>query len=411
MTVQAGLCQTWSEPKLLVFSRTGSYVFISDKVVPRNDSVNSDPCLHYDTLTDNNTVCLDNALLTENYTVDNRGDETTWSGSNSVVYWLSFVLICGFLLSTSCCIIAARIMIRCRKLSLSIRYLSVNFLIAFVMIGASTFLCSVIIKIIGQDSQYFLIWFKVRMVLFSVFMSVLWSSVCAVVIERFIAIEFPYHYVKLNKKRTLCSVIVFIWTFNTIIPCLLVVSNWIKFCGANKFLHECDPFALMRPFRIFVASISCICFAVTVIVYSKISISILRQTREERALQVRNTAEQSIQNSITPFASTKTFLIIILSFIVLQFPYLFFSVLAELGSEFRQIDWRIMMSLISSLCHEINVYVTLFLYIWKFSECRMNFYYMFSKLNNKYKTKAENLRLEVYNIVTFEKNINVISDI
>ena len=27
MTVQPGLCQTWSEPKLLVFSHTGSYVF------------------------------------------------------------------------------------------------------------------------------------------------------------------------------------------------------------------------------------------------------------------------------------------------------------------------------------------------------------------------------------------------
>ena len=26
-TVQPGLCQTWSEPKLLVFSRTGSYSF------------------------------------------------------------------------------------------------------------------------------------------------------------------------------------------------------------------------------------------------------------------------------------------------------------------------------------------------------------------------------------------------
>ena len=27
MTVQAGLCRTWSEPKLLVFSRTGSIVY------------------------------------------------------------------------------------------------------------------------------------------------------------------------------------------------------------------------------------------------------------------------------------------------------------------------------------------------------------------------------------------------
>ena len=26
VTVQAGLCRTWSEPKLLIFSRTGSYI-------------------------------------------------------------------------------------------------------------------------------------------------------------------------------------------------------------------------------------------------------------------------------------------------------------------------------------------------------------------------------------------------
>ena len=299
-------------------------------------------------------------------------------------------------------------MARCRKLPLSIRVLSVNFLIAFVMIGASNFLSSVILKTISQDSRYYLDGFIMRMVLFSVFMSVLWCSMGAVVIERFIAIEFPYHYVKLNKKTTLCFVIVFIWTFNTIVPCVLVVSNWLKFCGANKFLHECNGFALLRPFRIFVASISCICFAATVVVYSKISHSIVRQTREERALQVQNTVQQSTQNSATQFTSTKTILIIILSFIVLQFPYLFFNILTELRPEFREIDRRKIMIFITSLCHEINVYVTLFLYIWKLSECKMHLYYMFSKLNNKYKPKAESLRLEVYNIVTFEKKTNVI---
>ena len=45
MLVQAGLCQTWSEPKLLVFSRTGSFVIfvsISELVItrpPRNATV------------------------------------------------------------------------------------------------------------------------------------------------------------------------------------------------------------------------------------------------------------------------------------------------------------------------------------------------------------------------------------
>ena len=376
-----------------------------------NDSVNNDLCLHSDTMTYSNTMCLDNVTLTENYTVDNAGDETLRNETNLVLVWFSFVLICEFLLSTCCCLIATRIMTRCRKLSLSIRVLSVNFLVAFIMIGASNFLSSVILKTIDQDSEYYLVGFVVRMVLFSVFMSVLWCSMCVVVIERFIAIEFPYHYVKLNTKTMLYSVIVFIWTFNTIVPCVLVVRNWLQFCGANKFLHECNGFALLRPFRIFVASLSCICFAATVMVYSKISHSIMRQTREERALQDRNTVEQITQNPTTLFTSTKTILIIILSFIVLQFQYLIFNILTELKPEFRELEWRIRINFISSLCHEINVYITLFLYIWKFSECRMNFYYMFSKLNNKYKPKAESLRMEVYNIVTFEKKTNVISEI
>ena len=195
-------------------------------------------------------MCLDNVTLTENYTVDNAGDETLRNETNLVLVWFSFVLICEFLLSTCCCLIATRIMTRCRKLSLSIRFLSVNFLVAFIMIGASNFLSSVILKTIDQDSEYYLVGFVVRMVLFSVFMSVLWCSMCVVVIERFIAIEFPYHYVKLNTKTTLYSVIVFIWTFNTIVPCVLVVRNWLQFCGANKFLHECNGFALLRPFRV-----------------------------------------------------------------------------------------------------------------------------------------------------------------
>ena len=38
MTVQAGLCQTWSEPKLLVSSRTGSYILNIFVRLPRDIS-------------------------------------------------------------------------------------------------------------------------------------------------------------------------------------------------------------------------------------------------------------------------------------------------------------------------------------------------------------------------------------
>ena len=38
LAVQAGLCRTWSEPKLLVFSRTGSFHFNAVKPINLNFS-------------------------------------------------------------------------------------------------------------------------------------------------------------------------------------------------------------------------------------------------------------------------------------------------------------------------------------------------------------------------------------
>ena len=38
MTVQPGLCRTWSEPKLLVFSRTGSFVLYYFEQLLRSES-------------------------------------------------------------------------------------------------------------------------------------------------------------------------------------------------------------------------------------------------------------------------------------------------------------------------------------------------------------------------------------
>ena len=219
-------------------------------------------------------------------------------------------------------------------------------------------------------------------------------------------IEFPYRYVKLVNKTTLYIIIGFTWTFNTIVPCVLVTVYWLKLCGTDIFRSECDGFAMFRPFRFFIVLLSCTSVAVTVIVYSKISMSVRRHTREERVIQARNAVEQNTNkiSSKTQLASTKTILIIIFSSVILQSPYLFASILTECLPEIRQFEWRERINLIVRICHELNAYVTLFLYIWRFPECRMNFYYMFSKISNTYRTKGETLRMEVFNIVTFDRN-------
>ena len=365
-----------------------------------NDSVIGDLCSYNGTPTNNQTLC-------------SWSTEPSSEDVNKMSYMLNILVICGLLISTCCNFVALRIMLRCRKLPLSIRYLSVNFLISYLTIGVSIFIHNVAMLVFGQNSHYYQLIFVLRMFFFSVFLSVLWWSMCAVIVERFIAVVFPYHYVTLVKKTTLYITISITWIFNIIVSFAIVIVSWLKLCAQYDFISSCEGSAIVRPFHSFVSCILCISFAVTIVIYSKILLSIRHHKREVRALNVKTTAENDKQNASTsiprastktPRASTKAILIIIFSFIVLQSPYLFATIFFALRQDLQQIKWRTITHIIFYICHELNTFVTLFLYIWKFPECRMNFYYMFSKINNKYRENAESLRMEVFNIVTFERN-------
>ena len=372
-----------------------------------SDSVIGDLCSYNGTLTNNQTLC---SWSTE----PNSEDGIKMS------YWLNILVICGLLISTCCNAVALRIMLRCRKLPLSIRYLSVNFLVSFLVVGVSIFIHNVAMLVFGQNSHYYQLIFVARMFFFSVFLSVLWWSMCAVIVERFIAIVFPYHYVTLVKKTTLYITISITWIFNIIVSFAIVIVSWLKLCAQYDFISSCEDYAIVSPFQSFVSCILCISFAVTIVIYSKILLSIRHHKRQVLALNVKTTAENDKQNASTstpraststprastknPRASTKTILIIIFSFIVLQSSYLFATIFFQLRHDLRQVKWRTITHIIFYICYELNTFVTLFLYIWRFPECRINFYYMFAKTNNKYREKAESLRMEVFNIVTFERN-------
>ena len=375
-------------------------IFISDKDMSHNDSVIGDLCSNNGTLTNNQTLC----------------SWRTEPSSEDVIkmsYWLNILVICGLLISICCNAVALRIMLRCRKLPQSIRHFSVNFLISFLTIGVSILIHNVAMLVFGQNTRYYQLIFVARMFFFSMFLSVLWCSMCAVIVERFIAIVFPYHYVTLVKNTTLYITISFIWIFNTIVSIAIVIVSWLKFCGQYDCISSFEGYAISRPFISFVSCILCISFAITIVLYSKILLSIRHHKREIGALNVINTAGNDTQNASTstphaststPRASTKTILIIIFSFIVLQSPYLFATICFQLIQDLQQMKWRTITHIIFYICHELNTFVTLFLYVWRFPECRMNFYYMFAKTNNKCREKAESLRIEVFNIVTFERN-------
>ena len=57
----------------------------------------------------------------------------------------------------------------------------------------------------------------------------------------------------------------------------------------------------------------------------------------------------------------------------------------------------------SFIVGEINIYIILYIYIWRLKECKMNFYRMFSKVSARFQDKAEALRMDVFKIVKYDK--------
>ena len=357
----------------------------------------------------NESLCLYNGSVINNATLCHRETDMQTEDGNQMSLRLNLFVICALLISTGCNIVALRVILRCRKLPISIRYLSANFLVGFLMIGISTIIHSTAMIVFGLDSYNYELIFDIRMFFFCVFLAVLWCSMCAVTAERFIAIVFPYKYVLLTRKSILYITITFIWMINITVPSAFVIYNLLNFCGQIEPRSSCDMFAILRPFRIFVSSVLCISFVVTTVLYFKILLCIQQTQTKTRALDMKTIPTENKEPSATkstPPTITNTILIIILSFLILQSPYLIVIIITELIPESQHHNWRAISQIMCYICHEINTFVTLFHYIWWFPECRMTFYHMFSRVSQRCRTKAEILRIEVYNIVTFErKNI------
>ena len=333
----------------------------------------------------------------------NGGEMDTLDGALS--YWFNIIMVCELSVSTCCNVVALTIMMRCRRLPISIKYLSINFLICFLATGSTNMILTVTRLVLGPNFSYELI-NDLRTFLVSVFTLVLWCSMCALTVERFIAIVFPYQYILYVTKTTVYVTISLTWTLSTIIPSVILFVTWLKICGQYDYIYLCDIFAIFRPFKIYLTSLLCIAYAITIVMYTKILLIIRHLEREIHPNILAS--ENYIRNNplSTPFPSTKIILTIILSFIVLQFPYIFSTAIYELRSDMQQRIWRVIFQFVSYICLELNTFVTLYLYIWRIQECRMQFYQMFSHVSNRYREKAEALRIEVFNIVTFERHSN-----
>ena len=311
---------------------------------------------------------------------------------NSVVVALSMI-------STICCLTSLRIITKCQRMPAPVKYLSSNFIICFTMIEIIILFHSVVMLIWGH--KYYRLIFDSRIFFCTTCLSVMWCSLGSLTYERLIALVKPLAYVKLATKRRIFLVIILIWVVNALVPVIIYGVTGIRICGDFDQIRLCDVYNLFRPIKFVLACLMITYAALIIIAYTKILTIIFHHHQVTKSPPLN----QSLSNLVkwqTNLRSTKTIAAIIFAFIILQSPFFFHIVVFEFRPDFRNQNWRVILQLIDYASNQLNLYASLYLYIWQFRECKMKFYLMFSKWNKKFQERANILRIEIFNIVTIE---------
>ena len=347
---------------------------------------------------DSQNISSDN-VGTINSTIYNRSSTTTNNGSTTEDTKYSLLINFGSLVLSLCSILcsslALNIINRCRKLSNRIRFVSSNLLASFIIFDSSTVLHNIAMLLMGD--VYFKQIFESRVFFASVFTPALWGCLCAVTVERLLALTMPLHYRRYVTKPILFISAACLWTVNVLVPLLVFIITGITVCGSDYI--SCDIFAIFMPLQKVVLCFLILYSLIVFISYAKISSIIFQHQNLGRTFNANTKYLADISQKQKLTDSTKTVAVIILAFIVFQAPMYFHSIVLELKPEFRQHRLRVLFQIFDYVGVQLNTYTTLYLYIWKFKECKMHFYFMLSKFNKKFKAKADALHIEVFNIV------------
>ena len=302
-------------------------------------------------------------------------------------------------LSLTCCLIFLRIVTKCQRLPAPIKYLSKNFVVSFMMTDFTIWLHSIAMLLWGQTYLYDLI-FDSRIFFAGIGVPVLWCSLVALTYERLLALVQPFMYHKYTSKTNVTLLIFVIWTVNILVPSIISIVSALTFCNFSDF-YTCEVYSLFNPHRKFLLGFLTLYGLLILIGYIKIMSIILKQQRNI-------TTQLSNQNFTAPLGNnlkaTKTIAAIIFAFIILQSPQFFHYLIFEIQPSLQQQYWRIVFQGLDYISFQLLLYTSLYLYIWKFKECRMQFYLLFSKCFKKFEQKANDMRIEVLDIVVYKRS-------
>ena len=294
----------------------------------------------------------------------------------------------------------AHIIHGCRKLSFQIRFVTYNLLASYILFEFMIILHSVAMLFFGDlyhkqiyDSRTF---FSCALV------ATLWSSLCAVTVERLVALTIPLHYNRYVTKTTLSISVACLWTVTILPPSLTYTITGVKVCGQHHYI-SCDMHAHFQSTALVIISFLLLYALIISISYIKILSIILHHHSLGRTLKDNTKYLADISKKQKSTDSTKTVAAVILACILFLSPIFVHVVLIEFKPELWGHKWRSIFQVLDFVGIQLNTYANLYLYVCKFKECKMRFYFILAKFNGKFKAKADSLYIEVFDIVVLEK--------
>ena len=303
-------------------------------------------------------------------------------------------------ISIVCCIFSIWIITRCQKMPLPIKYLSLNLLACFFISELFVFLFSM--SVLFLDQQYYFFIFDLKTFLGSSCACILWCSVASVTYERLIVLLMPITYVKYATRKWLIITIVLMWFMNILVPATFATRTVVRFCSDFEYISLCDIYTLLRPVRMVLTFLIVLYGLLIIVAYIKIVLIIFHHGRQTEVLSSNKKYLSNIAKRQTSLTSTKTIAVLIFAFVILQSPTFSNLVVSEFWPALKKQKWQVMLQYLVYIASHINMYVSLYLYIWKFKECKMKLFQMFSKCSNIFQQRVDTLRIDVYSIVTIE---------
>ena len=292
---------------------------------------------------------------------------------------------------------------RCTGIPFQPKNISISFILSDAVGALVLVLFQVVIFIFGIQTS--LMW-NLRSATVGFMHSISWCSVTALSLDRAIALKANLRYAELVTQRTINVTLLCIWLLNLTILPVVTVYGFVSTCSFRIDMH-CDVWVATEHVRLLMLSLLVI-FGIVVVVSSTYVLQIARRHKRQITNIKCNGKITSPDNLISEnqFSVTKAVITIVVTFVILHGPVFTHYILGVFKPDGRDEVPRRMFYFFSYTMVQISSFVNLLLYTGKFVEFKYHLYKLFGQLCGVFARRADDMRVNVYNIVVSEESYN-----